>query len=1573
MDVPISTREPKRTVNQSVATSLRSIVALESTNQKPRHTTRKLYEHVSKTCSWWYPNFTPPGSKWKPKSHIGNVNPNGLLRRRAELQFILRGQFCDADLEVAFRKSTCYIRDLKGNDLLTDIISSNPVPQCQRMALEHDSLSPGPQCQEYVPIEAGIVTTSNELDLLFTLMFDELLNGSTQVVSKSSTVTTADAPNQYHPLEQVIGNPSQSVRTRRQLESDGEMCMFALTVSRTKPKKIKKSMDDSAWIESMQEELHQFDRLDVWELVDRPLCKNVINMKWLWKNKLARLEAIRLFIAYTAHKSFTVYQTDVKTTFLYGPLKEEVYVNQPDEFIDPYHPDKVYRLKKALYGLKQALRAWYDELSNFLLSKGLSKVGKPVDHTDYRSMIGSLMYVTSSRLDIMFATYADHAGCHLDQKSTSGSVQFLGDKLVCWSSKKQNCVSISTAEYEYVAVSSCCAQVLWMRTQLTDYGLFYDKVPIYCDSKSAIAISCNPVQHTRTIHIDVRIDLPRSLPSNLGKLGLGFAVPVFSLGDDPIACFNKAMAFLTAVASSSSGGNNSSGQERVVKCYNCQSEGHIGKQCSQPKRPRNVAYYKEKVMLAEAQEAGQILDEEQLSFLADPGVPDVLMDNISNYGSNVISEVPLSKAYLNDMENQSVLAMHDFEQLPTVDSTDNEIHSDRNIILYSQYLQEIQLENVQDTHLQAQQESMILSVIDQILTKDFRKRSTPQQELSAEQAFRLHMFDPTSKPSDALPVKIKAPKKLPKISLVNESLKKLKFHLAKFNSVVKIRTTPNALTEGGWGFEHIKAVFNNEIIPFLKYLKDIFNVFDRDLLNEIMEVQTVFDQMDAAVQQNRKESGNLEAELLKSQNAFNDLLKRHSQLEKHCISLKCSIQLNQEIFQKRESCDNQNAFEILEFFKKNDLKAQLQDKGTTICKLKDMMQSMREKSKDKNVNYDYVKIETKNVELENSAAKLISENKRLCNEINHVKQVFKEQFDSIKKTCIRTKKQGDSLIDKLNLKFTKNEDLKAQIQDKVFVITSLKNDLQKIKGKEIVDISAQKPSANTIVPGMFMLDLEPLAPKLLKNKEAHIDYLEYTQEQADILQGIVKQAKAKQPLDNALDFACSSKKAKIVESKSANHSKPNHTWGSNAADIPSSSSLVRQLGNVTISRVYYVEGLGHNLFFVGQFCCADLEVAFWKNTCFIRNLEGVDLISRSRDINLYTISLDDMLKTSLICLLSKASKTKRRLWHLHVAAAPRAVDLADSLVSTSIDKDSPSASIPSTQEQEHSPTISQGFKESPKTPTFYDDPLNESPHEDLTSQGSSLNFFQIHTSSEHLGRWTKDHPIANMIKDPSRFVSIRKQLKYDAMWCFFDAFLTSVEPKNFKLAMIKPSWIDAMQEEIHKFENLQARLVAQGFRQGEGIDFEKSFSSVARIEAIRIFVANSAHKNMMIFQMDVKTAFLNGKLKEEVYVCQPEGFVDQDNPSHVYKLKKALYGLKQALCAFLILQYFSKGVVDPTFFTRQAGNDLLLVQIYVVDIIFASTNTAMCDEFANQMTTKFKMSMMGADVILFRITNILKS
>ncbi|GJR61234.1 retrovirus-related pol polyprotein from transposon TNT 1-94 [Tanacetum coccineum] len=292
-------------------------------------------------------------------------------------------------------------------------------------------------------------------------------------------------------------------------------------------------------------------------------------MKWLWKNKrdgentvihnksclvakrynqhegidfeesfapVAQLEVVWLFIVYVAHKSFPIYQMDVKITFLNGPLKEEVYVNQPGGFVDPHHPDKVYRLKKALYGLKQAPMAWYDELSNFLVSKGFSKgsidptlvdtpmdtkpleadlSGTSFDQTKYHSMVGALMYLTASRPDIVHYpkdtgfelttfSYSDYTGCLGIHKSTSGGIKFLGDyKLVSWSSKKQDCTSMSSAKAEYVSLSAYCAQVLWLRTQLIDYGFHFDKIPMYCDLKVAIAISCNPLQHSCTKHVDV--------------------------------------------------------------------------------------------------------------------------------------------------------------------------------------------------------------------------------------------------------------------------------------------------------------------------------------------------------------------------------------------------------------------------------------------------------------------------------------------------------------------------------------------------------------------------------------------------------------------------------------------------------------------------------------------------------------------------------------------------------------------------------------------------------------------------------------------------------------------------------------------------------------------------------------------------------------------------------------------------------------------------------------------------------------------------------------------------------------
>nr|GEX34905.1 hypothetical protein [Tanacetum cinerariifolium] len=525
------------------------------------------------------------------------------------------------------------------NFLNTPVSSHNVDTTSQQHAQQQRNLTPSPTASAADNVPNAVF----EGDLFvnpFATPSTESVVSSTQYVDPSNMHTFYQPyPYDYqwtkdHPLEQVIGEPSRPVLTRNQLKTDGDMCIYALTISIMEPKTVEEALTDPAWIESMKEELHQFIRLDVWELISSPNGIKPLTLKWLFRNKhdeentvicnktrlvvrgyrqeegidfeesfasVARMEAIRIFLAYAAHKGFIVYQMDVKITFLHGALKGDVYVCQPEGFIDSNHPSHVYKLKKALCGLKQAPRAWYDELSTFLLQNGFSKgtidptlftrrfdddilvsnyvneilnkyglntcdiigtpmdikdkldldqIRTPVDVTKYHSMIRALMYLTSSRPDIVHDTCvcaryqahptekhlkevkrifrylwgtinmglwytkdssfvltgfsdADYAGCKDTFKSTSGGAQFLDEKLVSWSSKKQDCTSLSTAKSKYVSLSACCAQVLWMQTQLKDYGYHFDKIPIYCDSKSAIAISCNPVQHSRTKHIAV--------------------------------------------------------------------------------------------------------------------------------------------------------------------------------------------------------------------------------------------------------------------------------------------------------------------------------------------------------------------------------------------------------------------------------------------------------------------------------------------------------------------------------------------------------------------------------------------------------------------------------------------------------------------------------------------------------------------------------------------------------------------------------------------------------------------------------------------------------------------------------------------------------------------------------------------------------------------------------------------------------------------------------------------------------------------------------------------------------------
>nr|GEW76002.1 uncharacterized mitochondrial protein AtMg00810-like [Tanacetum cinerariifolium] len=527
------------------------------------------------------------------------------------------GQFYDADLEVAFRKSTCFVRDLQRNDLITDnhgsdlytislqdttsstpiclMAKASPTQAClwhrrlSHLNFDYINLLLKKGCRDWfakVEISNTIVPSQQELNLLFGPLYDEFFNAGTSSVNKSSSLsdnskqrdttptmnirsttapiipTTANAmENNNNQAEDEFTNPFctpvREVDKSSSRNIDHEMSMFALTVSTAKPKTIKEAIVDSAWIEAMQEELHLFDRLQdedqtVIRNKARLVAKGYAQEEGIDFKKsfalVACLEAVRIFVAYAAHKSFPIYQMDVKTAFLNGSLKEEVYVAQPDGFVDPDHPEKAKYTLEILkkHGMKKGQSIGTPMATKPKLDADLS--GKLVDQTDYRSKIESLMYLKSSRPDIVQAvcycaryqsrptekhlkevkrifrylrgainmrlwypkdfgfeltTFSDanHVGCIDTRKSTFRGIQFLGDKLVSWMSKKQDCTAMSSAESEYMALFSSCAQVMWMRTQLKDYGFNYNKIPSYYDSQSAIGISCNPVQHYRTKHI----------------------------------------------------------------------------------------------------------------------------------------------------------------------------------------------------------------------------------------------------------------------------------------------------------------------------------------------------------------------------------------------------------------------------------------------------------------------------------------------------------------------------------------------------------------------------------------------------------------------------------------------------------------------------------------------------------------------------------------------------------------------------------------------------------------------------------------------------------------------------------------------------------------------------------------------------------------------------------------------------------------------------------------------------------------------------------------------------------------
>nr|GEU55721.1 retrovirus-related Pol polyprotein from transposon TNT 1-94 [Tanacetum cinerariifolium] len=1296
---------------------------------------------------------------------------------------------------------------------------------------------------------------------------------------------------------------------------------------------------------------------------------------------------------------------------------------------------------------------------------------------------------------------------------------------------------------------------------------------------------------------------------------IGLVVPVFQKGDDPIDAINQMMSFLTLVVTSREAESN----------YVLQLQG---------RRPY----------------------EEELEFLADPRIVDTsstqyavtnnaayqandldaydsdcdelnsakidLMANLSHYGSDNLAEINRDNKNVNEILTTELERYKNQERILKEQNNDDKALVSTAQSLEIETLKHTLFEHLKENESLKQKETLMLAdesrskmllkqndpmmsekkvitkPVDYAdlnqLSKDFETRFVSQTELLAEQAFWSRYLVQPEEPNLSLSTTIvEVPKELPKVSMVNSSLKKLKFHLASFNVVVKERTTATGITEGTWGFKHTKACFRDEIIPFVKVLKELFNYFDQFLIDELTEVQNVFNQMEQAIEQHCVEKN-------KFQEQMKNVLKDNERLLEQAISVDIvNIVVHDHVNSAYKTVNSQ-------------------EKDTVIVKLKERLKSLSGNVKEEKIKRELEEIETINIELDHRVTKLVAENE-------HLKQTYKKLYDSIKSSRVRSKEQSlketvslhpidpallkidvAPLAPKLRNNRTAHTDYLRHTQEETATLREI------VKSERLINLL--NTSLDYALNRKFWQPTGKMfttVGHIWKPIGRTFTLVGNVCPLTRITTTAIVSLKEPIPIESNTDKPVVTLVVQIVlwylDSGCSKHMIEDHSQLINFIQKCLGTVKFRndhmakimgyddyKIGNVTISKVYFVEGLGHNLFSVGQFCDSDLEVAFRQHTCFIRNLDGVNLLTGSRGNNLYTLSLKDMMASSPICLLSKASKTKSWLWHrrlshlnfgtinhlarqglvrghptlkfekdhlcsacamgkskkkshkpksedtnqkklyllhmdlcgpmrveivnekkyilvivndysrftwvkflrskdealdfiikflkmiqvrlkvpvhrmqtdnrtefvnqtLHgyyeevgishetsVARSPQQngtvkrrnrtlieaaltienlgklqpkadigifigyaptkkafriynrrtrkivetihVDFDElkamaseqsssgpalnemtpatikvipliqaestgSPSSTLVDQDAPSPSKSQTTPETQSGVIPQDVEEDNidmEVAHMRNDPLFGVPITEVTFAQSSLTVSPHtimqpdHQIPQHTSKWTKDHPLDNIIGQLSRPVSTRLQLHGQALFCYYDAFLTSVEPKTYKDALTQSCWIEAMQEELNEFERLEvwelvphpdevmvitlkwiykvkldelggilknkARLVAHGYRQEEGIDFEESFAPVARLQAIRIFLAYVAHKNMVVYQMDVKIVFLNGNLREEVYVSQLDGFVDQDNPYHVYKLKKALYGLKQASAHGLQISQSPRGI-----------------------------------------------------------------